>query len=66
MTVVPWMTDFGLRRSRSNGRVLIVETDEPVYIEELNAKMLLHSQWDNDFGSVDEPFLTQAPKEYKI
>lgn len=53
-------------REDVNGRVLIVETTNPVYIEELSAKMLLHSQWDNDFGSTDKPFLTEAPKEYKI
>ena len=40
-----------------NGYVLIIETSEPIYIEELNAKMLLHSQWDNDFGPTDEPYL---------
>ena len=49
-----------------NGRVLIIETEEPIYIEEIKAKMLLHSQWDTDFGYTDEPFLTQAPKEYQI
>ena len=49
-----------------NGRILIIETDEPVYIEELGDKMLLHSQWDTDFGQTDEPYLTQAPKEYTL
>ena len=49
-----------------NGHVLIIETSEPVYIEELTAKMLLHSQWDNDFGPTEKPYLTDAPKEYKI
>ena len=53
-------------REDINGHVLIIETSEPVYIEELNSKMLLHSQWDNDFGTADDPFLTQAPKGYKI
>lgn len=53
-------------REDINGHVLIIETSEPVYIEELNAKMLLHSQWDNDFGPTDKPYLTNAPKEYKI
>lgn len=49
-----------------NGRVIIIETEEPVYIEELGDKMLLHSQWDTDFGYTDEPYLTKAPKDYKI
>lgn len=49
-----------------NGRVIIIETEGPVYIEELGDKMLLHSQWDTDFGHTDEPYLTKAPKDYKI
>ena len=53
-------------REDINGHVIIIETCEPVYIEELNAKMLLHSQWDNDFGPADKPYLADAPKDYKI
>ena len=49
-----------------NGRVLIIETDEPVYIEELGRRMLLHSVWDTEFGPADEPYLTQAPKGYML
>lgn len=49
-----------------NGRVMIIETDGPVYIEELKAKMLLHSQDDNDFGYTDRPFLTRAPEDYTL
>ena len=53
-------------RDSVNGEVLEVETNEPLYIEELSAKMLLHSQWDNDFGPTDKPYLTDAPKGYEI
>lgn len=49
-----------------NGRVAIIETHGPIYIEEINAKMLLHSQWDDDFGIADKPFLAEVPEDYKI
>ena len=49
-----------------NGRVLEIETFEPVYIEERSSKQLLHSSADIEFGFEDEPFLTDAPKEFKL
>ena len=53
-------------RDSTSGRVLIVSTTEPVYMEEMKAKKLIHSQWDDEFGIPDEPFFSDAPKDYTL
>ena len=49
-----------------NGEVMIVETFEPILVEEDNCAKILHSQWDNDFGPADEPYLTNMPRGFQL
>ena len=49
-----------------NGSVIIVETYEPVLIEEYSSQQLLHSSADTEFGFEDKPFLTIKPDKFAV
>ena len=49
-----------------NGRVWEIETDESIYIESGDDKLILHPE-NSEYYSIDsKPFLTNAPKTFSL